>query len=174
MTINKILSGITLSVGCLFLASCAGNSTATTSSTQNPEANQTNSGSQGASNSSASTSVTQNQPQIDFDSNAVVYFDFDKSSINPQEVSKLENQLQWLQQNSNVAVTIEGHTDYLGTSQYNLALGERRASSVKSYLISKGLSASRVRVVSYGKERPVNNAETAEARAENRRAVTVK
>jgi outer membrane protein OmpA-like peptidoglycan-associated protein len=67
-------------------------------------------------------------------------------------------------------VTIEGHTDSIGTSEYNLALGERRAGSVRDYFTSRGIAASRLRTVSYGEERPIDTNNTAAGRARNRRA----
>jgi len=85
----------------------------------------------------------------------------------------LLKQASWLQQYPDVAIQIEGHADERGTREYNLALGERRATAAKNYLVSLGVAASRLSTVSYGKERPVDPASTEEAWAKNRRAVTV-
>jgi outer membrane protein OmpA-like peptidoglycan-associated protein len=75
-----------------------------------------------------------------------------------------------LMANPNIRVTIEGHCDSIGTSEYNLALGERRANSVRDYLTSRGISQDRMRTVSYGEDRPIADNKTAEGRAMNRRA----
>jgi len=85
----------------------------------------------------------------------------------------LDRQAAWLKQYPNVNITIEGHADERGTREYNLALGERRASSVKSYLLSQGVDASRLNTISYGKERPAVTEASPSGWAQNRRAVTV-
>ena len=85
----------------------------------------------------------------------------------------LDTQAEWLLANPSVNVTIEGHADERGTREYNLALGDRRANSVKNYLISRGVPASRLSTVSWGKERPEALGSTEQAWAQNRRAVTV-
>ena len=114
------------------------------------------------------TSKTRN---VDFNQVAVVYFDFDKSSINSQEKLKVVDQALVIKQ-SNVSVVVEGHTDYLGTSEYNLALGERRANSTKSLLVKQGVDTNKIKVVSYGKDKPVDSALSDEARSKNRRTQT--
>ena len=102
-----------------------------------------------------------------------VYFGYDSSVLDDQARATVERQAAWLQQFPTVTVTIEGHTDQRGTTEYNLALGERRANAVKSYLGSLGIDPARILVISYGKERLANPADTEEAYAQNRRAVTV-
>jgi peptidoglycan-associated lipoprotein len=102
-----------------------------------------------------------------------VYFGYDSSILDDQSRAAVERQAAWLQQFPAVTVTIEGHTDQRGTTEYNLALGERRANAVKQYLTSLNIDPARVLVISYGKERLANPAETEQAYAENRRAVTV-
>ena len=87
--------------------------------------------------------------------------------------SVLDAQAQWLNTNARVNVTIEGHADERGTREYNLALGERRANAAKNYLTSLGVAASRISVVSYGKERPIALGSNEQAWAQNRRAVSV-
>tara|TARA_B100001175_G_scaffold174552_1_gene148296 strand:- start:238 stop:483 length:246 start_codon:yes stop_codon:yes gene_type:complete len=79
-----------------------------------------------------------------------------------------------MRKNKNVTVSIEGHADERGTREYNLALGERRANSVKDYLMTYGISGNRLNVISYGKERPVNSGSNPLAWSQNRRSVTVK
>lgn len=102
-----------------------------------------------------------------------VFFESDSSTLSPQAIATLDKQAQWLNQYSQYSFTIEGHADERGTREYNLALGERRANSVKNYLTSMGVEASRVSTVSYGKERPAVMGSSAEAWAQNRRGVAV-
>ena len=102
-----------------------------------------------------------------------VFFALDSSTLDATARQTVERQAAWLQQFPNVTVTIEGHTDQRGTTEYNLALGERRASAVKSYLGSLGVNPARILIISYGKERLADPANTDGAYAMNRRAVTV-
>ena len=85
----------------------------------------------------------------------------------------MTKQAAWLQKYPNVRVTVEGHCDERGTREYNLALGDRRANSAKNYLVARGVSASRITVISYGKERPAALGSDEASYAQNRRAVTV-
>jgi len=102
-----------------------------------------------------------------------VFFDLDKSSLRADAKATLDKQASWLKSYQNYTFTVEGHADERGTREYNLALGERRANSVREYLIAAGVSASRIKVVSYGKERPVALGSNEAAWAQNRRGVTV-
>jgi peptidoglycan-associated lipoprotein len=102
-----------------------------------------------------------------------VLFDTDRFNIDPQDQAILQSQAQWLAQNPNARITIEGHCDERGTRDYNLALGERRANAAKNYLASLGVSPSRMTTVSYGKERPEALASSESAWAQNRRAVSI-
>jgi peptidoglycan-associated lipoprotein len=102
-----------------------------------------------------------------------VYFTYDSSSLDDTARKTLERQAAWLQQFPTVAVTIEGHCDERGTREYNIALGERRASAVKSYLQGLGVPPNRMLTISYGSERPVDPGHDEQAWAQNRRAVTV-
>lgn len=102
-----------------------------------------------------------------------VFFGFDSSVIDERGRQTLQRQAAWLMQYPGVHVTIEGHTDSRGTTDYNLALGERRASAAKSYLEASGVPSSRMRTISYGEERPADPGDSEEAFAVNRRAVTV-
>ncbi len=103
----------------------------------------------------------------------VIYFDTDKYDIDSSDAAALQMQAQYLVRYPNISVTVEGHCDERGTRDYNLALGERRATAAKNYLVSLGIAASRISTVSYGKERPVALGSNPEAWAKNRRAVTV-
>ncbi|HSG90004.1 MAG TPA: peptidoglycan-associated lipoprotein Pal [Pseudomonadales bacterium] len=100
----------------------------------------------------------------------VFYFDFDKSELKPRARTMLAGHAAYLSKNANVRVTIEGHADERGTREYNLALGERRASAVRSFLQSLGVRSSQVSVVSYGEERPIDPGHSESAWAKNRRA----
>jgi peptidoglycan-associated lipoprotein len=102
-----------------------------------------------------------------------ILFETDMSNIDDQDRGVLDAQAAWLQRNPNVRVTIEGHADERGTREYNLALGDRRANAAKNYLQSRGVSATRMTVISWGKERPDAVGSDEGAWARNRRAVTV-
>ena len=102
-----------------------------------------------------------------------VYFGFDQYNLTNEAMEVLQEQARFLVDNPEAAVVVEGHTDDRGTRDYNLALGERRAVSVKNYLIANGVDAGRIRVISYGKERPAVVGANEAAWAQNRRAVTV-
>lgn len=102
-----------------------------------------------------------------------VLFLVDQSTLNPAAETILQGQARWLTANPDYTVTIQGHADEQGTRIYNLALGERRANSAREYLISQGISSSRIQVVSYGKERPLEICSAESCYAKNRRAVTV-
>jgi len=102
-----------------------------------------------------------------------VFFATDSSSISPDAQATLIKQAQWLTTYPETTVTIEGHTDERGTREYNLALGARRANSVKAFLIGQGVAANRMRPVSYGKERPTALCSNESCWSQNRRGVTV-
>jgi peptidoglycan-associated lipoprotein len=101
-----------------------------------------------------------------------VFFDLDKFNLTADARGILERQAAWLKKNGAVMISIEGHCDERGTREYNLALGERRATAVKDYLMSLGVSAGRINVVSYGKERPEALGSNETAWRQNRRGVT--
>jgi peptidoglycan-associated lipoprotein len=99
-----------------------------------------------------------------------IHFDFDRFNLRPDALKILDEAVTRLQANPTINVTVEGHADSIGTQQYNLALGERRANSARDYLVSRGIAASRIRTVSYGEDRPIDTNETTAGRARNRRA----
>ncbi|MCX8509015.1 MAG: peptidoglycan-associated lipoprotein Pal, partial [Rhodobacteraceae bacterium] len=117
------------------------------------------------------------------DPNSVAYFNqkigdtvrfvVDQSTLTPEAQATLSAQAQWLNAHPGATAIIEGHADEQGTSEYNLALGARRASSVQAYLISQGVAGARLKTVSYGKERPIAVCSEESCLAQNRRAVTV-
>ena len=102
-----------------------------------------------------------------------VLFAVDQSSLSAEGQMTLDGQAGWLMQNTEYTALIEGHADEQGTREYNLALGARRANSVQEYLISKGVAPNRLRVISYGKERPLEICSNESCYSKNRRAVTV-
>ncbi len=102
-----------------------------------------------------------------------VLFLVDQSTLTPQARSILDGQAAWLMQNPDYSAVIEGHADEQGTREYNLALGNRRANAVREYLVSKGVPTTRLRIVTYGKERPIEICSEEACYAKNRRAVTV-
>ena len=97
-----------------------------------------------------------------------IHFDFDKYNIRPADAKILDGNAAWLKSNNNL-VLIEGHCDERGTAEYNLALGERRAKSAMNYLVAQGVQASRITIISYGKERPLCTEKTEACWARNRR-----
>jgi peptidoglycan-associated lipoprotein len=101
-----------------------------------------------------------------------VHFALDQYNIESGDQALLTRQAQWLSKYPAVRVTIEGHADERGTREYNLALGARRANSVKEYLVSQGVSAGRIETISYGKERPICTESNEGCWAQNRRGVT--
>ena len=102
-----------------------------------------------------------------------VFFDFDKFELKPDARNTVERWAGWLKKYPQVTATIEGHADERGTREYNLGLGERRATSARNYLIALGINRDRLRTISYGKERPVCSASNEACWSQNRRAVLV-
>jgi peptidoglycan-associated lipoprotein len=102
-----------------------------------------------------------------------IFFDSDSTDLSAQAQTTLDRQAEWLNRYRSYSFTIEGHADERGTREYNFALGARRAESAKAYLISRGVATSRVRTVSYGKERPVATCDDISCWSQNRRAVTL-
>ncbi len=111
----------------------------------------------------------------DFSQNVgdIVYFSTDSTDISPEAQQTLTQQARWLQQYSQYTITIEGHADERGTREYNIALGARRAQAVRDFLARSGVSAARIRTISYGKERPVAVCNDISCWSQNRRAQTV-
>ncbi len=102
-----------------------------------------------------------------------MFFETDSTELTPQARTTLDKQAQWLNNYGQYAFTVEGHADERGTREYNIALGARRAQTVREYLISRGVSGQRMRTISYGKERPVALCNDISCWSQNRRAVTV-
>jgi len=157
------LRSFTLLAAMLLVSACASNTP-------------TNTGAQGAAgaNTGAATQVTPGSRE-DFVQNVGdrVFFDFDRSDIKPEGRQTLQRQADWLKKYGNVTITVEGHCDERGTREYNLALGERRATAVKKMLVALGVPANRISTISYGKERPAVVGSNEAAWAQNRRGVSV-
>jgi peptidoglycan-associated lipoprotein len=103
-----------------------------------------------------------------------VFFATNESILTTMSRDTLRKQAAWLRENPSVSIVVEGHADERGTREYNLALGERRANAAKDYLMTYGISADRISVISYGKERPVDSGSNPLSWSKNRRSVTVK
>jgi peptidoglycan-associated lipoprotein len=101
-----------------------------------------------------------------------VFFGLDSVTLSAGARETLEKQANWLRRNQGVTVTVAGHADERGTREYNLALGDRRATAVRDYLVALGLDQNRLNTVSYGKERPVDARSIEDAWSKNRRSVT--
>ena len=166
------------------VASGASGSTASTASTSASSGTSSSSSGGSSSTTSSSTSAssdsgTTTSYSYDTDPQTAlikvgdrVLFGYDSSELDDEDRSILDNQGKFLNQNPSLKVTIEGHCDERGTREYNLALGEKRASAVKDYLISVGINSDRISVVSYGKERPQVLGSNKAAWSMNRRSVT--
>ena len=102
--------------------------------------------------------------------NEDIYFEFDSIHLTPEAQAKLIKKGKWLRKNPAATVIIEGHCDNRGTNEYNLALGEGRAQSAKTFLMDLGIEISRLEIISYGEERPIDSLQTESAWAKNRRA----
>lgn len=102
-----------------------------------------------------------------------VFFTYDSAELSPQAKEILDVQSQWLSSDETINIIIEGHCDERGTREYNIALGEKRAYAVKDFLIKKGIRSSRIKTVSFGKEKPAFFGTTPKIMAKNRRSVTV-
>ena len=159
----KILSLIAVAG---FVAACSTTPPAETANTSGDGA-----GSTGTTAAPAAMEMSNQQHLVAIGDRA--FFGFDKYDLSAQARDTLNKQAAWMAANGGVRVTVEGHADERGTREYNLALGERRASAVADYLMTLGVASDRINTISYGKERPENAASNEAAWADNRRAVTV-
>lgn len=103
----------------------------------------------------------------------IVYYGYDSFTLSDESRAALKKNADWMKENANSRVQIEGHCDERGTVEYNMALGDRRANAAKAYLVRLGVSANRIETISYGKERPADMGHNESAWAKNRRAVFV-
>jgi peptidoglycan-associated lipoprotein len=173
MQLNKIIKALLIAVPVMTLAACS-----SSSSVDESAANQSNQ----ATNESVEVSTISREKTAEeklqekyeaLRQEQIIYFDFDKSTIQSQFTELLQAHADFLVKNPSVKVLVEGHADERGTPEYNIALGESRAKSVSKYLQSLGVSESQISVVSYGEEKPMIKSRTEEAFAKNRRAVLV-
>ena len=179
MRLNKTMKALAIALPMMTLAACSSNSDSDSDSQVDTNAQtQTTVDTQDNVQTSAMTRAQEIEEQKRQElerlrSEHIVYFDFDKSSINSEFSAVLDAHAKFLSENSNISVLIEGHTDERGTPEYNIALGERRAKAVVSYLENMGVLPSQLSVVSYGEEKPMVKDRTEAAFAKNRRAVLV-
>lgn len=167
----KILS---LLAALVLVAACTTGADESASGSSDGGASASSSGNGGSSVSSGGIDEIAEGSERDFLVNVGdrIFFDFDQSDLRSDAQSTLAKQAAWLLKFPQVTIQVEGHCDERGTREYNLALGERRANSVKEYLVSLGVSADRISTISYGKERPAVEGSNNEAWAQNRRGVT--
>ena len=185
---------IALFAAAFFVAACetasqittdsAGDSTASSSSSTASASGSSSSGSSDSSSTSSSgssSSSASSSAAAGTDSAAdklasignTVYFSYDSAALDGNSQATLYRQAAFLNGNPSLTVTIEGHCDERGTREYNLALGERRAAAARDYLLAQGVDPARIKVISYGKERPAMAGSNEESWAKNRRAATV-
>ncbi|NIG18814.1 peptidoglycan-associated lipoprotein Pal [Pantoea sp. Al-1710] len=170
MQLNKVLKGLMLALPVIAVAAC--------SSHKNNNNDQTgmgaDNGAYGAGQNGNMSSDEQARLQMQqLQQNNIVYFGLDKYDVASDYAQMLDQHAAFLRGNPSYKVTIEGHADERGTPEYNIALGERRATAVKMYLQGKGVSADQMSIVSYGKEKPAVLGHDEAAYAKNRRAVLV-
>jgi peptidoglycan-associated lipoprotein len=171
----------TLLTATAFLAACETASTTTGDATSSAQSSSTNTATT-ASSSSSSSSASSSSSGVSASANVksefakvgtTVLFDFDSAQLTDYAQRVLDRQAAFMKARPETRVIIGGHADERGTREYNLALGERRASSARDYLVAKGVNAARIRIISYGKERPASGGSTEAAWRLNRRAQTV-
>ncbi|GLX77236.1 peptidoglycan-associated lipoprotein [Thalassotalea insulae] len=181
MRLNKTVKALAVALPMMALAACSSNSEVEEQSQVDTNA-QTQAAAQAAEQERIRANAMQREEEIKeqqrqemerLRAEHIVYFDFDKSTVDAEFSAILDAHAKFLNENSSVSVLIEGHADERGTPEYNIALGERRAKAVMTYLENMGVSASQLSVVSYGEEKPMVNDRTESAFAKNRRAVLV-
>ena len=173
-----IFSAAFLLAACETASTTSSDSASDSASSSASSASASSSGSSSSSDTSASSSSSSSDDAMTPAEKLArvgntVYFDFDSAALSYDAQVTLSRQLAFLQLNPEAVVVIEGHADERGTREYNLALGDRRASAARDYLLAKGIDAARIRTVSYGKERPAMSGSNETSWAKNRRAATV-
>ncbi|MCF8468204.1 MAG: peptidoglycan-associated lipoprotein Pal [Sneathiella sp.] len=178
MRLNLGLKTLSIFTALLLVAACETAPTETGDSSGGGATTQTS----GTSGSTTTTVVTEtvktsvqpgSQEDLVLNVGDRVFFGFDKYDLSDEAQATLQRQAAWLNANPAVTLVIEGNCDERGTREYNLALGDRRATAVKNYLVTLGVSAGRLSTISYGKERPVALGHNEAAWAQNRRSVSV-
>ncbi|NQZ83800.1 MAG: peptidoglycan-associated lipoprotein Pal [Colwellia sp.] len=177
MRLNKTVKALAVALPMLALAACSSNSETEEQSQVDTNAQTTTSVEDNvqvtAAQRAAEIEEQKRQQMENLRSEHIVYFDLDTSSVGSQFASILDAHATFLNTNSNVSVLVEGHADERGTPEYNIALGERRAKAVVTYLENLGVSSSQLTIVSYGEEKPMVKTRSEDAFAKNRRAVLV-
>ncbi|MBQ4834698.1 peptidoglycan-associated lipoprotein Pal [Pseudoalteromonas sp. MMG010] len=179
MQLNKTLKGMLIALPVMTLAACSSSENIDESA-----ANQANQAAETMANNTDTVEVATLTPAQQAEEELrqkyealrqeqVIYFDFDKATVESKYADLLRAHAEFLVKNPSVKVLIEGHADERGTPEYNIALGENRGQAVEKYLQSLGVSASQTSVVSYGEEKPMVKSRTEDAFAKNRRAVLV-
>ena len=159
---------LALTVSCQKKTVAAGSETNSTAGAGKIGSSPTDQSSRGEATLYSSTTEAADDPAIVLQEN--VFFEYDKATLTPEAIETLALNGKWLRQNSDIVITIEGHCDERGTNAYNLALGDRRAERVKTFLTDLGIDRSRLTTVSYGEERPLDRGTDEAAWARNRRA----
>ena len=164
-----------------FLAACetapkdagdaAGSGASGSSDTSSSSSSSSSASGGSTSSSSGSSTMTKDEELVSIGNK--VYFDFDSSALSADAKSTLNAQAAFLRSNPSVRITVEGHADERGTREYNLALGDRRASAARDFLVAQGIDGARIKTISYGKERPEMVGSNDEAWAKNRRPVSI-
>ncbi|WP_076418872.1 peptidoglycan-associated lipoprotein Pal [Colwellia sp. UCD-KL20] len=179
MRLNQTVKALAVALPMLALAACSSTSDETEGQSQVDTNTQVSTNTQTdnvqvtAAQREAEIAEQKRQQLEALRSEHIVYFDFDTSTLNRQFASILDAHAKFLTENSNVSVLVEGHADERGTPEYNIALGERRAKAVVTYLENMGVSSSQISIVSYGEEKPMVKDRSENAFAKNRRAVLV-
>ncbi len=181
MRLNKTVKALAIALPILALSACSSNSTTDEESSVATNAqessiienNDTNDVQVSAAQRAAEIEEQQRQELEKLRAEHIVYFDFDTSTVSSEFSAILDAHAKFLNERSNTKVLVEGHADERGTPEYNIALGERRAKAVVTYLENMGVSSSQISVVSYGEEKPMIKDRSESAFAKNRRAVLV-
>lgn len=180
MRLNKTVKALAVALPMMALAACSSNSETdsesqvdTNAQTQTTETSNENVQVSAAERAAEIAEQEARKVEEYVRSQHIVYFDFDKSTVSSQFSNVLDMHAKFLNSNSDKSVLIEGHADERGTPDYNIALGERRAKAVATYLENMGVSSSQISIVSYGEEKPQVKDRTEAAFAKNRRAVLV-
>lgn len=167
MKMTAMYKTLGLAFGALLLSACASKGDINEGTSDFDSAK--DSATQGIDNASLTAEELKAQAEAKLLEYTVFYFDFDQSSLKEESKDALKAHAKYLSANSSARVTLEGHADERGTIEYNLALGERRAMTVRSFLMTNGASAEQLKVVSYGEERPAVMGQSEESYAKNRR-----
>lgn len=181
MRLNKTVKALAIALPILALSACSSNSETDEQSTVATNAqessvidnNDTTDVQVSAAQRAAEIEEQQRQELEKLRAEHIVYFDFDTSTVSSEFSAILDAHAKFLNERSNTRVLVEGHADERGTPEYNIALGERRAKAVVTYLENMGVSSSQISVVSYGEEKPMVKDRSESAFAKNRRAVLV-